>query len=442
MTGQATATSSTFSAPLSYRLGSPRFATLLGLGLSAAFFMVLFALKFIGILAGLTSAMDRYFLGHPISVAATIMFFSAMGILLVKQLAVSSETKRIRGILDSHLAPAKSKTRSEHSFDSDQPAEQWRSKQDASFVAQRWLDELSLLPSLTRNTWLVRRLSETLTRQLQRGSSKELADDLREISGRDADAAHDSYGMIRIIIWAIPMLGFLGTVIGITQTLGGLDFSSGTTAVENLKAGLYVAFDTTALGLVMSVVAIFLQFPVERSEQSLLALVDARVGAIVSTHLPSDEASDDSTAMIVSLCEGVQAAVAESLQRQTELWRSTIDETRSRWQAVHDDNNNQLVEAFKISLVPALLEHAESIRNTHQQFESIRKIEGTLQKNLQVLSTTHVAIQRNMERHQQIDETSETSMADAIRTLARAMDTMNRHLSTPSDSRRPLGRAA
>ena len=81
----------------------------------------------------------------------------------------------------------------------------------------------------------------------QRGTTRHLADDLRELSGRDADAAHDSLGLVRIIVWAIPMLGFLGTVIGITQTLGGLDFSNGAAAVDNLKSGLYVAFDTTAL---------------------------------------------------------------------------------------------------------------------------------------------------------------------------------------------------
>ncbi len=160
-----------------------------------------------------------------------------------------------------------------------------------------WRTEIANLQLEVRNSHLVQRLEELLTRQTQRGSSKHLADDLRELSARDADAAHDSLGLVRIIIWAIPMLGFLGTVIGITQTLGGLDFSNGTAAVDSLKGGLYVAFDTTALGLVLSVIAIFLQFPVERGEQRLLAAIDARVGHLVSATLPSDDASDNQTVL-------------------------------------------------------------------------------------------------------------------------------------------------
>ena len=46
-----------------------------------------------------------------------------------------------------------------------------------------------------------------------------------------SDANHDVLQLVRIIIWAIPMLGFLGTVVGITETLGGLDFSDGAAAV-------------------------------------------------------------------------------------------------------------------------------------------------------------------------------------------------------------------
>ena len=49
------------------------------------------------------------------------------------------------------------------------------------------------------------------------------------------------------------MLGFLGTVIGITQALGDLDpeelANSIQTAMDGLLSGLYVAFDTTAVAL-------------------------------------------------------------------------------------------------------------------------------------------------------------------------------------------------
>ena len=301
--------------------------------------------------------LQRYFLGHPVAAAATVLFWVAVAVLLGKWLGVIDQSNRLSAIRDGDLKPVDAEST---------PAAKWLQENDAGHVAKQWLSDLAKLPAASRESRLVQRLEELLTRQSQRGTAKHLADDLRELSGRDADVAHDSLGLVRIIIWAIPMLGFLGTVIGITQTLGGLDFSNGTAAVENLKSGLYVAFDTTALGLVLSVVAIFLQFPVERSEQRLLSNIDNRVGHLVSECLPSDEASDNQTVLIADLCKGVQAAVAESLDNQARLWRETIDEAQRQWQTAHDHNTNRLAEAFEQTLVPALLQHSESIADSSQ----------------------------------------------------------------------------
>ena len=289
--------------------------------------------------------LERYFLGHPVAIAATILFWFGVGVLLAKFWNVTAQWSRLNSIRDAELTPEERTSNS--------PANHWRGEHDAGYVAASWLDEIRGLPQVTRRSCLVRRLEELLTRQSQRGTTKHLGDDLRELSARDADESHDSFGLVRIIVWAIPMLGFLGTVIGITQTLGGLDFTDGTAAVERLKSGLYIAFDTTALGLVLSVVAIFIQFPIERSEQQLLAAIDARVGHLISTHLPSDEAADNQTALVADLCEGIRAAVAESLSSQAQLWRETIDEAQQQWQSLHDGNANKIADAFQETLHPA-----------------------------------------------------------------------------------------
>jgi biopolymer transport protein ExbB/TolQ len=225
--------------------GNPILATVLGAILAICFYCVVYAAAW--------APLQRYFLGHPVAVAATVLFCFAVAVLIAKWLGVVAQSNQLAAIRDEDLVPPAAEST---------PAEQWLQQNDAGHVARQWLAEIARLPSQTLHSHLVVRLRELLTRQSQRGSTKHLADDLRELSARDADAAHDSLGLVRIIIWAIPMLGFLGTVIGITQTLGGLDFSNGTAAVQNLKTGLYVAFDTTALGLVLSVAAIFLQFPI------------------------------------------------------------------------------------------------------------------------------------------------------------------------------------
>lgn len=323
----------------------------------------LLSLTFLGIAiqSPSSSPLHRYFLGHPIAIAATVLFCFAVAILFVKTLGLNREIKQFRVIRDEDLTPDFPKTT---------PAETWHSENNIARMANQWSSSLSHLPTSLRESLLVERLSEIVHRQSQRGSSKLLADDLRELSGRDADAAHDSYGLVRIISWAIPMLGFLGTVIGITQTLGGLDFSNGSAAVDNLKSGLYVAFDTTAVGLVLSVLAIFIQFPIERREQKLLSMIDARVGNLVCSILPNEERdSNDPIDLIATLLDGIQTAVAESLSQQTILWRETIVEAQRHWQDTQSNHAEKITKAIQEELTPTISLHAQQSASTIREFQ-------------------------------------------------------------------------
>ena len=411
-----------------YQMGHPMMAVSISIAAAVVFYGLVMVLTATEMTSFVGDPLRRYFLGHPIAVAATVLFWFAIGSLVAKQLAVTSQNNLLNRIFDTHLSPGGGTVPASQT-DQRSPADQWLASNDAGYVAKGWLRNLASLPQVTRDSVLVRRLEEILVRQSRRGSSKQLPDDLREVAARDGDAAHDSLGMVRIIVWAIPMLGFLGTVIGITQTLGGLDFTNGSAAVDNLKSGLYVAFDTTAVGLVLSVVAIFLQFPVERSEQRLLADIDQRVGSLVSSNLPSDEASDNQTVLIADLCRGVQAAVAESLDNQAKLWRDTIDTAQGQWQSVHDDNNNKMVDAFKLSLVPALIQHTETLTKSQDRFEAMGNIEDRLGENLQALRQTSESIQLGLEAKDSSRKETDETMADAVRTLARAVDILSTHMS-------------
>jgi hypothetical protein len=126
---------------------------------------------------------------------------------------------------------------------------------------------------------------------------------------------------------------------------------------------LYVAFDTTAMGLVLSVVAIFLQFPVERAETRLLGEIDRRVTYLLNAKLPSDDAEENPAGHIGNLCDGIRVAVAESLASQTQLWRQTIDEAHLHWQRIAEDNGQKIGDAIVQSLAPILAQHAQVIES-------------------------------------------------------------------------------
>ena len=68
-----------------------------------------------------------------------------------------------------------------------------------------------------------------------------------------------SFSLPKVLLWAIPLMGFIGTVIGMSQAVGSFDaVLSNADNVDGLKNGLVkvtgglgTAFDTTYLALVI-----------------------------------------------------------------------------------------------------------------------------------------------------------------------------------------------
>lgn len=82
------------------------------------------------------------------------------------------------------------------------------------------------------------------------------------------------YNILRYIMWLIPSLGFIGTVIGISLAL---NYAGGTGATEELSkllpeitSRLAVAFYTTLLALVQSVILVFSMHIVQAREERCL----------------------------------------------------------------------------------------------------------------------------------------------------------------------------
>ncbi|MGL5831806.1 MAG: MotA/TolQ/ExbB proton channel family protein [Waterburya sp.] len=97
-----------------------------------------------------------------------------------------------------------------------------------------------------------------------------------------ATNSESSYSFPRILVWAIPLLGFIGTVLGISGAVSGFSgFINNSGDVEQIKKGigtvtnsLGIAFDTTLLALFLSVLIMIPLVLVERYESNLLLGID------------------------------------------------------------------------------------------------------------------------------------------------------------------------
>ncbi|MCT4364332.1 MAG: MotA/TolQ/ExbB proton channel family protein [Synechococcaceae cyanobacterium MAG-AL2] len=95
----------------------------------------------------------------------------------------------------------------------------------------------------------------------------------------------DSYLVTRTMIWVLPMLGFLGTVLGISTSIGGFtgllanidDLETVKASLTAVTGGLSTAFDTTLLGIVTAVLCMVLMSIAERGEHQLAGDIEASI---------------------------------------------------------------------------------------------------------------------------------------------------------------------
>src|SRR5947209_2551355 len=106
---------------------------------------------------------------------------------------------------------------------------------------------LQRLPPRLQNTFLIQRFRAVLDFLCQRGSAAELDDQMRALLDSDAVVLEGSYALTRFITWAIPILGFLGTVLGITDAIAGATPEVLEKNLSQVTDGLSYAFDATAL---------------------------------------------------------------------------------------------------------------------------------------------------------------------------------------------------
>lgn len=355
--------------------------------------------------------LKRYFTAHWTLYMETTLFFVGVAELLLKAFDTAEQSARLRLSL---LAPA---------GESPLPADE----------ARPLIDQLSALPAKLQHGYLARRLREALESIYRKGSAEALDEELKYLSEVDSARAHSGYALMRIIIWAIPILGFLGTVIGITMAIGSLNPKNLEASLDEVTFGLGVAFDTTALALVLSMALMFGQFLVDRLESALLEKVDSRATLELAGRFQRVGTSRDPQVMAVTrMSETVLAATETLVQKQAELWQKTIDAAHRRWSELTSAGQQQMEAALVKSLGRTVQSHAEHLALAEaQSAERNRRHWNRLRKSLSESTETaqaqHVELVRQGEVLLQVVE--------ATGQVAKLEEALNRNLSSLAGSK-------
>lgn len=220
--------------------------------------------------------------------------------------------------------------------------------------------------------YLPTRLRDALDLVVRTGTADDLENHLKYLSDLDAARAAQGYGLVRFVIWAIPIMGFLGTVIGITVAIACLS----PTQLENISgvvAGLGTAFDTTATALGLSMVLMFLQFLVDRLEQQLLARVDTAAWETLAGRFQSLAGIDGTALAVTRLGETLNRGSAQLLEAQERSWRSLEQTATTTLRRLLDESGESLRESLTAALDASLGKWGVSLARIHD--ESVAKRE-------------------------------------------------------------------
>ncbi len=294
-------------------------------------------------------ALLRYLTGHPISRITTFMFCVGVGALLMIANNVFDQFCNCDRISLGEI----------DSSEDAEPTSKSLSDRTADLVHR-----LHEFRTPIQRQYLWQRLSAALGFIERTDSSSGIEDELKYLADLDRDKQQRRYSLVRIVIWATPMLGFLGTVLGISQALGGIqvgpdnDFQQ---MLGSLRGSLFVAFDTTALALTLSIVLMFFQFFIDRFEIQLLESVDRRAHEELSRLVRGNLFVDPGSRAVEQIGKTVLASCHDLIRQQTGIWESSMRRAESAWSETADQVSETVRERFSQSLQAAAAELSKVI---------------------------------------------------------------------------------
>ncbi len=279
----------------------------------------------------------------------------------------------------------------------------------------KFVANIQELPVEPGESFLVSRVLRGLEHFRVRRSNPEVASMLASHSEIDGNAVQSSYTLLNVFIWAIPILGFIGTVIGISAAVGGFsgnleaaqDISVLKDSLNNVTGGLATAFDTTLIALVMSIFVMFPSSSLQKSEEDLLNWVDEYCNENLLKRLNDggDLADLQDTTKIRKAFDSALAPHQAELRQWTENLRSIgsslTDEVAEGWGRINEkilarqtETMEQIkdLDAMAAAFLSTMTTLAQQTEAAHQQAA------GSMTRSAESLGAYYAAMQEGIGR--------------------------------------------
>ena len=152
-------------------------------------------------------------------------------------------------------------------------------------MLQSWLSgkpEKAMTEAKTRKTVLGRVLESVFTGLQSKPQDPSYAEELgRQSAIIELARMSDRMRLLDMVVQAAPMLGLLGTVVGMIDAFSVLSQAEGAVDPAQLAGGIWSALTTTAVGLMIAIVAYFiatwLEGRIDRERNLIETIISAAV---------------------------------------------------------------------------------------------------------------------------------------------------------------------
>jgi biopolymer transport protein ExbB/TolQ len=142
------------------------------------------------------------------------------------------------------------------------------------------------LPAPERNLIPARTIKRALKRFGETANVQDAATTVHDYCDSEASRLDAELSLIRFCVWAIPALGFVGTVRGIGHALAGAQ-----TALRGdtgpVTSGLGIAFNSTFVALILSIILMYIIHELQLRQERLVLDTESHVDDAVISNLQS-----------------------------------------------------------------------------------------------------------------------------------------------------------
>jgi biopolymer transport protein ExbB/TolQ len=154
-------------------------------------------------------------------------------------------------------------------------------------TARDYLKQLEGLEEQKRDLFLCRTLTNGLKRFITTKNVQDVSNITHTMVESESDRLESELSMIRYIAWAIPSIGFIGTVRGIGAALS-LAHQAVDGDISGVTQNLGVAFNSTFIALLISIVIMFLVHQLQLLQERQIFETENYCDENLITHLKKD----------------------------------------------------------------------------------------------------------------------------------------------------------